>query len=300
MLAGLLHHLRGPQDGLRREAQRHGPRQASVHAGVGERLYEHVDVGGPGAREAGHRVQQVLGDAMGDAHGREHAVDELQLPLEAALAPRVRGGGLADQAGSVGHHADHLGLLSDGAAAGEALDVGVDGDASAYGDENLVRLPERPNVLEYRANPLGLDRDDHDIRPLDELAGARGGAKSLPDRRLHHLRHDVGRHDVLRARQVLPQDAQRHRLRHGAPADEAQLEVVQLLGQRRRCPLATLGVGLGHVDALLARGMHASPIKERGVRRGRPPSGGEVRGAARPWAPGAVPQRGQAGKHPSC
>jgi hypothetical protein len=140
VLPRLQHELRRPEDGLCRQPEGLRAGEPLLHAAVGERLDDHVDVGRAAPGEAGHRVHEVLRDGLHAADALEERSGEGEVVLGGVAARGEGGRPLVHEGGGVRHGADHRGAPPSGAARASVVTPASTEMRTAPG----ARWPRRP------------------------------------------------------------------------------------------------------------------------------------------------------------
>ncbi len=195
---------------LDHERPAHVPCQPHLHARLNECLGDQEEVGGPRAREAGHRILEALGQPHDGPDGRQHVLGPGQVPRRGEGAARYRRHPGPDQGGGVGHRPHHHRLTAErglepraGHAGHNGEDAshpgGPEGTAGSFGRVGLHRqhrtgdplalrrpgcrprgrpgraVPGRPRPARRGARPPAPPRPRPPGRPTANGAGRRGG-----------------------------------------------------------------------------------------------------------------------------
>ena len=182
MLAGLQHHLGGPDHGLGGVLHRVGPGQAAGHAAVGHGVQHQVEVGGAAAGDGGAHVHQGLLNPVEFPCLVHDAQEAFQLFLGHLGAGLVKNHALAHSHGGVGHNAD------DGAVCRCHLLKLGDGEPCRHGHQHGLFRPGGQggaDGLQHPAHQVGLD-------PQEEVAAFLGGLLVGPGGKAQILGQDLG------------------------------------------------------------------------------------------------------------
>ena len=176
VLARLCQQLGGAAHGLDHERPAHLTRQAHLHARLHEGLGDQEEVGRARAREAGHRIEQALGQAHHRPDGREHVLGPGQIVRGGEGPPGYGRHAGADESRRVGHRPHDRRL---------ATERGLEPRSwarrrrwRARGSRRSPRGPGRP-LRPRRASPPGRPR--RCARPPPPAGRPRGhGARASP------------------------------------------------------------------------------------------------------------------------
>ncbi len=168
MVAGLHHHLRRAENGLRRQSRSHIARQPHLHASLDQRLDDDVDIGRAGAGKPGDRVHVFFIDGHGAAHGFEEPFGQLHLRVgnEATAAKRRRAG--TQRRGGIGHGAHYGNFDSRRVFNVACLDRRREGNQQLVGRQRRLDLGNQRRYLE------GFDADQDQVGLLGrrQIVGA--------------------------------------------------------------------------------------------------------------------------------